>query len=101
MTDTVRKGLLHGLGYDPEVKGGEVGSKVSGVSYLTGDAETTGASTVNSEATQNRILRTREYAKQLAASHERNAVQAAEINELKAQMQRLTDMIAGSFQQGE
>jgi hypothetical protein len=79
----------------------DVGSRVSGVSHLTGDAATTGASTVNSEATQNRVLRTREYAKQLADSKETNAAQAAEIMELKTQMQKLTEMLAGiSSQQG-
>ena len=100
MLDTVQKGLLKDLGYNPEEKGADVGSKVSGVSNLTGDAGTTGASTVNSEATPNRVLHTKEYAKQLADSRERNAAQAAEINALKAQMQRLTEMIAGSSQQG-
>jgi hypothetical protein len=45
--------------------------------------------------TQNRVLRTREYAKQLADSKAKNAEQATEISELKAQMQRLTDMLAG------
>jgi hypothetical protein len=101
MTDTVRKSLLDSLGYNPEEKGGEVGSKISGVSNLTGDGETVGASTVNSEATQNRVLRTREFAKQLADSREKNAEQAAEISSLRAQMQQLTQLIAGlSSQQG-
>ncbi|KAL3803357.1 hypothetical protein HJC23_009321 [Cyclotella cryptica] len=75
MSDTVRKGLLQSLGYDPKEKGGEVGSKISGVSNLTGDCET-------------RI-------------REKNAEQAAEINTLRAQMQHLTQLIAGlSPQQG-
>jgi len=100
MSDTVRKGLLKELGYDPEVKGADVGSRISGVFALTGDAEMTGASTVNSEATQNRVLKTREYAKQLADSKVRNAEQAAEINELKLQMQKLTEMLAGINQPG-
>jgi hypothetical protein len=101
MTDTVRKSLLDSLGYKPGDKACDVGSKVSGVSHLTGDAATSGASTVNSEATQNRVLRTKEYAKQLADSKVLNAEQAAEISDLKAQMQRLTAMLAGiSPQQG-
>ena len=61
MTDTVRKGLLLSLGYKSDEKGCDVGSRVSGVSNLTGDGETVGASTVNSEATQNRVLKTKEY----------------------------------------
>jgi hypothetical protein len=101
MTDTVRKGLLHSLGYKAGKKACDVGSMISGVSHLTGDVATTGASTINSEATQNRVLRTREYAKQLDDSKEKNAEQAAEISKLKAQMQPLTDMLAGiSPQQG-
>jgi hypothetical protein len=100
MTDTVRKGLLEGLGYDPNEKGGDIGSKVSGVSRLTGDGDTVGASTVNTDATPHRILKTKEYAKQLADSREQNAQQAAEITELKSQMQRLTQMLAGLSQQG-
>jgi len=38
MSDTIRKGLLKELGYNPEEKGADVGSKVSGASALTGDA---------------------------------------------------------------
>jgi hypothetical protein len=101
MTDTVRKGLLDSLGYKVGEKACDVGSRVSGVSHLTGDVATAGASTVNSEATQNRVLRTKEYAKQLADAKVINVEQAAEISELKAQMQRLTEMLAGiSPQQG-
>ena len=53
MTDTVRKGLLDSLGYNPDEKGEEVGSKVTGVSNLKGDEDTMGASTVNTDATPN------------------------------------------------
>ena len=67
---------------------------------MTGDAGTVGASTVNSEATPNRILKTREYVKQLADSRVCNVEQAARINKLKAQMQRLTQMLAGINQPG-
>ena len=98
MTDTVRKGLLESLNYDPDEKGGDIGSKVTGVSNLMGDASTAGASTINSEATPNRVLRTKEYAKQLAESRERNAQQEREISDLKLQMQKLTDMLAGISQ---
>jgi hypothetical protein len=101
MSDTVRRSLLHSLGYKSGEKACDVGSKVSGVSRLTGDAATSGASTVNSENTQNRVLRTKEYAKQLADSKEENAAQASEIAALKAQMQALTEKLAGiSPQQG-
>ena len=95
MSDTVRKRLLKELGYDPELKAGDIGSRVSGASALTGDGDTTGASTVHSEATQNRVLKAKDYAIQLADSKARNAEQAAEINELKIQMQQLTKMLAG------
>ena len=100
MSDTVRKGLLKDLGYKPDEKGADVGSRVSGASALTGDDETVGASTVNSEATQNRVLKTKEYAKQLADSKVRNVEQAAEITVLKTQMQKLTQMLAGINQPG-
>jgi hypothetical protein len=100
MSDTIRKGLLGSLAYNPDEKGQEVGSKISGVLHITGDGETVGASTVNSEAEKNRVLRTKEYAKQLADSRERNAEQAAEINALKQQMQQLTAMLAGNNKQG-
>ncbi|KAL3780888.1 hypothetical protein HJC23_009934 [Cyclotella cryptica] len=70
-------------------------SRVSGASALTGDGDTTGASTVNSEATANRVLKAKDYALQLADSKARNAEQAAEINALKIQMQQLTKMLAG------
>jgi hypothetical protein len=49
MTDTVRKGLLHSLGYEAGEKACDVGSKISDVSHLTGDAATTGSSTINSK----------------------------------------------------
>jgi hypothetical protein len=100
MTDQVRKGLLESLAYDPEEKGGDVGSKVTGVSNLTGDGEASGTSTVNTDATPHRLLRTKEYVKQLADSRERNAQQAAEITDLRKQMQQLTQMLAGISQQG-
>jgi hypothetical protein len=99
MTDTVRRGLLESLGYDPEERGGYVGSRGTGVSNLTGDA-TSGASTINSEATPNRVLRTKEYAKQLEQSRERNAQQEKEISDFKLQMQKLTDMLVNITQQG-
>jgi hypothetical protein len=95
MSDEVRKRLLKQLGYNPDIKGGDIGSRVSGASALTGDGETVGASTINSEATENRVLKAKEYAKQLAESRAHNAEQAAQINELKLQMQRLTQMLAG------
>lgn len=100
MSDMVQRGLLKGLGYNPEGKGNEVGSRVSGVSRLTGDAKTIGASTINSEATQNWVLCTKEYAKQLADTHKKNAKQAAEIHTLKLQIHQLTEMLAGQNQQG-
>jgi hypothetical protein len=70
------------------------------VSRLTGDAEILGASTVNSNATQNWVLWTKEYAKQLANNREKNAEQATEMHALKLQMQELTAMLAGQNQQG-
>ena len=100
MSDTICKGLLNSLGYDPEKKGCDVGSRITGASNLTGDGDMSGALTMNLEATANRDLRTREYAKQLADLHEKNAEQATEINALKAQTQQLTEMIAGLSQQG-
>ena len=54
---------------------------------------------MNTEATQNRVLRTKDYAKQLADSKARNVEQAAQINELRQQMQQLTQMLAGINQQ--
>ena len=58
-SDAVRKGLLKELGYDPDAKGVDVRSKVSGALVLMGDGETTGASTVNSNTTHNRVLKPR------------------------------------------
>jgi hypothetical protein len=52
------------------------------------------------DATLHCILRTKEYAKQLVDSYERNTQQAAEITKLKQQMQRLAEMLAGISQQG-
>jgi hypothetical protein len=100
MSDAVRKGLLKELRYHPDVKGADVGSKVSGASALTGNGDTTGASTVNSEGTQNRVLKAKEYAKQLADTKVKNAEQAAEISDLKLQMQKLTQMLASINQPG-
>jgi hypothetical protein len=99
MSDTVRKGLLKDLGYNPDITGADIGSRVSGASALTGDIDTVGASTVNSEATHNRVLKTKEYAKQLADSKLRNTEQEAEINKLKTQMLELTQLLAGINQQ--
>jgi hypothetical protein len=45
-------------------------------------------------------MHTKEYAKQLADSKEKNAEQAAEINALKQQMQQLTTMLAEQNVQG-
>jgi hypothetical protein len=100
MTCTICKGLLNSFGHKPDGKGCNIGSNFSGVSNLTGDADTRCDSTVDLEVMANRALCTGKYTKQLADSCEKNAEQVTHINELKAQMQRLTEFLAGNSQQG-
>jgi hypothetical protein len=99
MLDTVCWNLLHGLGYDPTAHGCDMGSKVSGVSKLTGDGESCCGSTINTDETAHRMLRTRDCARQLAETKEQNAEQAAQLRDLREQMQRLTEPLSGSSSQ--
>ena len=89
MADGLRKNLLNVLGYDKNIRGQEVNSTISGVSKHTGDGASSCGSTVNSENTVNRFIKTREYAKQLAEAKAHQAEQTLVIQQLQSQMETL------------
>jgi hypothetical protein len=89
MADGLRKNLLNVLGYDKNIRGHEVNSTISGVSKHTGDGASSCGSTVNSENTVNRFIKTREYAKQLAEAKAHQAEQTLVIQQLQSQMETL------------
>jgi hypothetical protein len=62
MLDMIHRNPLHGLSYDSTIHGCEIGSKVSGVSKLMGDRESSCGSTINTDVTAHRMLRTCNFA---------------------------------------
>ena len=88
MNDNVRISLLNHLGSLPRTAQ-EVDSNISNVSKHTGDGNTSCASTVNSANTANKILKTKEFALQLADSRAKQAQQESLIAQLQHQMEIL------------
>ncbi len=88
MSDQVRMSLLQNLGTLPRTPH-EVDSYISKVSQHTGDGNTSCASTVNSTNTANKILKTKDFALQLADSRAKQAQQESLIAQLQNQMEEL------------
>ena len=98
MADGMRKNLLNAIGYDKTIRGQDVNSTISGVSKHTGDGASSCGSTVNSENTANRFIRTREYAKQLAEAKAHQAEQTLLIQQLQSQMETMIQQHAETQQ---
>ena len=98
MADGMRKNLLNAIGYDKTIRGQDVNSTISGVSKHTGDGASSCGSTVNSENTANRFIRTREYAKQLAEAKAYQAKQTLLIQQLQSQMETMIQQHAETQQ---
>ena len=88
MNDQVRTSLEKHLGRLPRTPQ-EVDSNISNVSPHTGDGNSTSASTVNSSNTANKILKTKDFALQLADSRAKQAQQESIIAQLQHQMEEL------------
>jgi hypothetical protein len=91
MSDQVRTSLLKHLGRQPNTPY-DVNSNISNVSPHTGDGDTSCASTVNSSNTANKILKTKDFALQLADSRAKQALQENLIASLQQQMEELKKM---------
>ena len=98
MADDLRKNLLTKLGYDKNRRGQDVNSTVSGVSRHTGDGISSCGSTINSENTANRFIKTRDYARQLAESKAQQAEQSLLIQQLQHQMETMIQTQADTRQ---
>ncbi len=98
MADGLRKNLLTKLSYSKSLRGQEVNSTVSGVSKITGDGISSCGSTVNSENTVNRFIKTREYARQLAKAKSQQAEQTLLIQQLQNQMETMIQKHADNQQ---
>ena len=67
LSDDIRNSLLKHLG-NKQITQNEVGSHISGVSAHTGASDFSTLSTINSNSSINRTLKTKEIALQLASS---------------------------------
>ena len=98
MADGLRKNLLSTLGYDKNIRGQDVNSTISGVSKHTSDGVSSCGSTVNSENTANRFIKTQEYAKQLAEAKAQQVDQSILIHQLQTQMEKMIQTHAATQQ---
>ena len=102
ISDDIRTSLLKHLG-TKQTTHQDVGSHVSGVSAHTDASDFSNSSTVNSNNSVNRALKTKDIALQLASSRAKQAEQDHLIKSLKQQMeqlQRINDNAASHQQQG-
>ena len=102
ISDEIRASLIKHLG-NKQTKHDEIGSQLSGVSAHTGDSNPSTSSTVNSNNSINRVLKTKDIALQLASSRAKQAEQEHLIASLKQQMEQLhrpTDNADSQTQQG-
>ena len=102
LSDDIRNSLLKHLGNKQDTHT-DVGSHISGVSAHTGTSDLSTSSTVNSNNSINRTLKTKEIALQLASSRAKQAEQDHLIQSLKQQLeqlQRTSDSAASQEQQG-
>jgi ribosomal protein S24E len=91
MRDQIRTSLINHLGRQPDTPQ-EVNSNISNISPHTGDGNTSCASTVNSTNTTNKILKTKDFALQLADSRAKQAQQEDLITQLQQQMKALKQL---------
>jgi len=89
MSDQLRSTLLKQLGQENSPFPTDYNSNISNVSPHTGDGNTSCNSTVNSTNTANRILKTKDFALQLADSRAKQAEQVTLIAKLQQQMEDL------------
>ncbi len=89
MSDQLRTTLLKQLGQDGTHSPTDFNSNISNVSPHTGDGDASCNSTVNSSNTTNKILKTKDFALQLAGSRAKQAEQVALIAQLQQQMEEL------------
>ena len=102
ISDQIRTSLLNHLGRQQD-NPQEVNSNISNVSPHTGDGNTSCASTVNTTNTANKILKTKDFALQLADSKAKQAQQENLIAQLQQQMEelkRLNNTAESGAQQG-
>ena len=102
ISDEIRNSLIKHLGNGHTIHA-EIGSRLSGVSAHTGDSMASSSSTVNSNNSIHRVLKTKDIALQLASSRARQAEQDQLIASLKQQMeqlQRTTNNADAQTQQG-
>ena len=103
MSDQLRSTLLKQLGQDKDQFPNDYNSHISNVSPHTGDGDESCSSTINSSNTANKILKTKDFALQLAESRAKQAEQVALIAQLQQQMEdlkRLQNIAEPSSQQG-
>ncbi len=79
----------------------DVSSNISGVSPHTGDGNNSTASTVNSNNTSNKILKTKDFALQLAESRAKQADQAILLQQSQATQSQQESIITALQQQME
>ena len=103
MSDQLRASLLKQLGQDGTRSPTDFNSNISNVSPHTGDGDVSCNSTVNSSNTTNKILKTKDFALQLADSRAKQAEQVSLIAQLQQQMEelkRLHSIAESGSQQG-
>ena len=91
ISDQIRTSLLNHLGRQTDTPQ-DINSSISNVSPHTGDGTTSCASTVNSANTANKILKTKDFALQLATSRAKQAEQESLIIQLQQQMEDLRQL---------
>ena len=91
ISDQIRTSLLNHLGRQTDTPQ-DVNSNISNVSPHTGDGNTSCASTVNSTNTASKILKTKDFALQLANSRAKQAQQESLIVQLQQQMEDLRQL---------
>ena len=102
ISDEVRASLIKHLG-NKQMSHNDVGSHISGASTHTNVSDMSTSSTVNTDNSINRTLRTKDIALQLASSQAKQAEQDHLIQSLKQQLeqlQRTSDSAASQEQQG-
>ena len=93
MSDQVRTNLLHSLGHKLGDTCVDVNSTITGVSPHTGDGDISCDSTVNSTNTTNKILKTKDFAIQLADSRAQLADSRMQLLDTKTKMSEQEKMI--------
>ena len=101
LSNQVRTHLLNHLGHRIDETPLDVSSNISGVSPHTGDGNNSTASTVNSNNTSNKILKTKDFALQLAESRAKQADQAILLQQSQITQSQQESIITALQQQRE